>query len=68
MLRAFLIEPASSRGPYDDTPTVSQAVVVYNLTHDELDSCSLSTPLTPHFQAINIYVQLTADMVTGFHK
>jgi hypothetical protein len=31
MLRAFLIEPASSRGPYDDETTVTQGVVVYNL-------------------------------------
>ena len=37
MLRAFLIEPASSRDPYDDNPTVTQAVVVYNLTHHELE-------------------------------
>jgi hypothetical protein len=35
MLRTFLIEPASSRGPYDDKTTVTQGVVVYNLTHDE---------------------------------
>lgn len=32
MLRTFLIEPASSRGPYDDKTTVTQGVVGYNLT------------------------------------
>ncbi len=31
MLRAFLIEPVSSRGPYDDKTTVTQGVLVYNL-------------------------------------
>jgi hypothetical protein len=31
MLRAFLIELASSRGPYDDSPTVTQGIAVYNL-------------------------------------
>ena len=35
MLRAFLIEPASSRGPYDDETTVTQGVVGYNLRHNE---------------------------------
>jgi hypothetical protein len=38
MLRAFLIEPASSRGPYDDTTTVTQGVVVYNLTYDRQET------------------------------
>ena len=32
MLRTFLIEPTSSRGPYDDKTTVTQRVVGYNLT------------------------------------
>ncbi|HEY7533244.1 MAG TPA: hypothetical protein VH681_10745, partial [Nitrospiraceae bacterium] len=64
----LLIEPASSRGPYDDRPTVTQGVVVYNLTYDELDSWPLSSSLTPYSEAINIYVQFTADMVTGFLK
>jgi len=27
MLRAFLIEPTSSRGPYDDKTTVTQRVI-----------------------------------------
>jgi hypothetical protein len=42
MLRAFLIEATSSRGPYDDDPTVTQGVLVYNLTHNELDFQALT--------------------------
>jgi len=38
MLRAYLIVSASSRGPYDDTTTVTQGVVVYNLTHDRQET------------------------------
>ena len=48
MVRTFLIEPASSRGPYDDKATVTQGVVVYNLTHDESrqQSARAFTPYT----------------------
>ena len=38
MLRAYLSVPASSRGPYDDTTTVTQGVVVYNLTYDRQET------------------------------
>ncbi len=56
MLRTFLLEPASSRGPYDDKPTVTQGGVVYNLTHDEKKEgtfCFLKKihPLRNHFAA-----------------